>query len=105
MATKVEITENMRNAALCYIRREQGREKPQGKTDKGGRWYPSDAEQCDNCNSVYTPSRAFPWSIYKHCFTYDHIANLHGVKRSELIKAVKYLKPSVKFLDMVNIKA
>jgi len=49
--------------------------KPSGKTDKGGRWYPDELESCSCCTSVRSPSRSWPWSLWKHCNTLKHIKN------------------------------
>lgn len=46
---------------------------PQGKFDKGGRWYPSDAEIASCCDRVRSPSRAHPYSCLVHCRTRKHI--------------------------------
>jgi hypothetical protein len=46
---------------------------PAGQSDKGSRWYPSDCERASCCSSIREPSRAFPWSYYKHCMTKKHI--------------------------------
>lgn len=48
---------------------------PSGKTDKGGRWYPDDIERCSCCASIRSPSRSYPWSIWKHCKSAKHIHN------------------------------
>jgi hypothetical protein len=50
--------------------------KPSGKTDSGSRWSPSDEEQCSCCGSIRSPSRAYPWSLLKHCHSKKHIKNL-----------------------------
>lgn len=47
-----------------------------GKTDSGSRWYPSDEERCSCCEYIRSPSRAYPWSLYKHCHSRKHIKNL-----------------------------
>lgn len=59
-----------------YERRQARIEHPSGRTDNGGRWYPSDDEHCDCCNMVRQPSRAYPWSLMVHCRTKKHIKNL-----------------------------
>jgi hypothetical protein len=66
------------NAVIIAIKRRDGGDKPQGRTDNASRWYPSDDEHCDCCDHVREPSRSWPWSIYKHCFTAEHVANLYG---------------------------
>lgn len=61
--------------------------RPSGKTDNGGRWYPSTGEKRECCNLIREPSRAFPWSLYKHCNSVKHIAN-----DPELLEAVHELE-------------
>jgi hypothetical protein len=52
------------------------RSYPDGKTDKGHRWYPSAFEECDCCKSIRKPSRAWGFSLYNHCKTKKHLKNL-----------------------------
>jgi hypothetical protein len=47
--------------------------------DEGGRFYPSEKEARDCCANIRAPSRAFPFSLMKHCRTAKHIAKLYGV--------------------------
>ena len=47
-----------------------------GKTDSGSRWDPSREERCSCCESIRSPSRAYPWSLLKHCHSKKHIKNL-----------------------------
>jgi hypothetical protein len=49
---------------------------PTGKNDSGGRWYPSDQERCSCCKDIRSPSRDYPWSLFKHCCSLKHIKNL-----------------------------
>ena len=65
------------NAIIIAIKRRDGGDKPRGRTDNGGRWYPSDDEHCSCCDRVREPSRGYPWSIYKHCFGAEHVAHLY----------------------------
>lgn len=48
---------------------------PKGKSDNGGRWYPADDERCPLCDGIRSPSRAYPWSYYKHCMSITHRAH------------------------------
>ncbi len=50
--------------------------RPDGKNDSGGRWWPSDEEECSCCQSIRKPSRSWPSSLYKHCNTKAHYLNL-----------------------------
>jgi hypothetical protein len=80
---KPEITEALLAAAIDCLALSEDRYYPSGKTDSGQRWYPSEAEQCPDCASVRSPSRAYPWSYWKHCRTYKHVCARHGVSVSE----------------------
>lgn len=63
-------------AAGKYLRRRGRLENPDGKFDKGGRWYPADGEWRDCCNRIRYPSRAYPYSYMKHCRSVEHVAAL-----------------------------
>jgi hypothetical protein len=76
-------------AAIDYLERKAGKRYPAGRTDNGGRWYPAEAESCGCCSSVRSPSRAFPWSIFKHCFSIGHVAELYGVPAIDVRRAAK----------------
>lgn len=89
-------TEKLHQAAQEYIARRDRQTNPDGKFDSKGRWYPSDAERCDCCNSVRSPSRAYPYSYMVHCRTITHVANLYGVTESDLRKEVRRLEPPAK---------
>lgn len=62
--------------------------QPGGQSDSGGRWYPSSIEKCDCCNSIRTPSRSYPWSMFKHCCSKKHIKNL-------ILKAPTHLSENI----------
>jgi hypothetical protein len=49
---------------------------PDGKTDKGGRWYPDNGERCSCCSGIRSPSRDYPWSYWKHCKSIKHLKTL-----------------------------
>lgn len=57
-----------------YIKIDQ--HAPAGRSDNGGRWYPSDEETCSCCKDIRSPSRSYPWSFFKHCNSKKHIKNL-----------------------------
>ena len=65
--------------------------RPEGKFDSGGRWYPSDVEICSCCNSIRSPSRAYPYNLLKHCSTVNHMAVKLNVDITELRKAINSL--------------
>lgn len=67
-------------AALAEFRALSNREiHPEGEFDKAGRWYPSDYERCDCCDSIRAPSRAYPYSYMVHCRTLKHVCCKYGV--------------------------
>jgi len=72
-----------------YLDRQSGACKPEGKNDKAGRWYPSAAEWCPCCDDIRAPSRLWPSSLYVHCRSMKHIAELYGVDVTELRRAVR----------------
>lgn len=71
-----------------FVKKVQELYKPKGSTDRGGRWYPTNNETFECCGSIKSPSRAYPWTYYKHCFTIKHIKNY---LKSIGIKSVKDL--------------
>jgi hypothetical protein len=75
-------------AVRTYRHRQVRLTHPDGRTDRGGRWYPSDEER-QACCTVRSPSRKWPWSLMLHCRTLRHIARLYGVNESELRGEVK----------------
>lgn len=78
-------------AIYLYLLRKFSIQHPSGYTDKGGRWLPANNEEQPCCEKVRYPSRAYPWSLYKHCHTSTHIANLTGVPKSTLLNYKTYL--------------
>lgn len=82
-------------AVTTFLLRKLGYDKPHGKSEKGNRWYPSDDESQECCKSIRAPSRAYPWSLYKHCFSLIHICNLYpGAVESE-VKQMLRQKPTL----------
>jgi hypothetical protein len=60
-----------------YKSRQDRQTHPDGKFDKQGRWYPSEAEWVDECcRGIRSPSRAWPYSYMVHCRTKKHVENL-----------------------------
>jgi hypothetical protein len=72
--------------------RRKGASHPAGRTDNGGRWYPSKEEYRPCCDTVRSPSRAWRWSVYKHCHTISHVAALYDVDEKLLRRLVKKLE-------------
>ena len=71
-------------AITLYEERQARRHHPAGRTDNGGRWYPSDTERRPCCERVQSPTRGFPWSLMLHCRTLRHVANRTGVPEHRL---------------------
>ncbi len=80
---------NLERAVDCYKARQERREHPEGKFDKGGRWYPSETEWQTCCGLIRTPSRMWPYSLMKHCRSVEHVANLYSVPVKELRREVR----------------
>ena len=81
----------VQQAAQEYNNRQSRVSHPAGTFDKAGRWYPSDNEHCDCCDSIRGPSRAYPLSYNRHCRSRAHVANLYGVSAADLRVAIKEL--------------
>lgn len=79
---------SLETAVTTYLERTYLGKHPVGRTDHG-RWNEDSGERAECCRSVRAPSRAYPWSMYKHCFSMKHIACLHGVEVSEVRGALK----------------
>lgn len=60
---------------------------PSGIKDKTNVWWPIPWEVRECCRAI-KPSIAFPWTLYKHCCTTRHVANLMNVNPNELRKVV-----------------
>lgn len=64
-------------------------QRPSGKNDSGGRWYPSKEEEASCCASIRSPSRNFPGSLFTHCRSIKHIACLFGISALNLKREQK----------------
>ena len=82
----------IKEAAKEYIARQGRYTHPDGKFDRGGRWYPSDKEARDCCARIRYPSRGYPYSYLVHCRSAQHVAELFGVSRGELLAEVKKIR-------------
>ena len=60
------------------------RAHPSGSFDSTGRWYPDADDNCDKCDSIRSPSRAYPYSYLVHCRSYEHVARKYQVSVSDL---------------------
>ncbi len=75
-------------ALARFKARRDGAERPDGKRDRAGRWYPSPTEAQPCCGHIREPSRGWPWSLYVHCLTAEHVAALEGVSRLAIRSAI-----------------
>jgi hypothetical protein len=82
----------LRKAAICYLDRQSRDEHPDGHFDNKKRWEPSSIEHCECCDSIRTPSKAWPFSLMVHCRTAQHIARLYGVPSRELLAAARKIE-------------
>lgn len=76
-------------AAMEYVAREAGISRPRGGCDRAGRWYPDADEEASCCRSIRLPSRRFPNSLFRHCLTTRHVAELYGVTADEIRSDIK----------------
>lgn len=74
----------LHQAVTRYLARKNRTAHPEGKWDRGGRWYPTGAELRACCNSIRPPSRNWPRSLMQHCRTAEHVAALLEVDATEL---------------------
>ena len=77
----------LRQAKDEYVGRQNRTRHPDGSFDRAGRFYSSEKEGC--CNSIRTPSRAYPLSEMRHCRSMKHVANLFDVDVADLRKILK----------------
>jgi len=80
-------------AAQEFIARRDRRSHPDGRTDNGGRWYPSDDENINRTvtSTIRSPTRAYPWSYMHACRTAAHVAELFGVDATDVRSIAKTL--------------
>jgi hypothetical protein len=94
------LTQQQREAALNAWTSFKMEEKPSGKTDNGNRWFPDDAESCACCNQVRSPSRSWPWTLYKHCFTLEHKEHLFKAEHEHVLAVKRWL--AAKEIDITS---
>ena len=69
----------------------QKRERhPEGRRDRGGRWYPMEGEAQECCRKIRPPSRAWPYSYLIHCRSIEHVARRHGIEPKLLRGIIAY---------------
>ena len=90
---KFLLTKKLRRAAIEQINLQARVWHPSGDFDDAGRWYPT--RYCDCCESIRSPSRAFPYSLMVHCRTVSHVAREHGIEERRLRWAVKRLRKDI----------
>jgi hypothetical protein len=78
-------------AAEEWRRRGTGQSRPDGTWDNANRYYPSDTERETCCTAIRTPSRAFPYSLWRHAHSHRHVAAKFGTSASELRRAASLL--------------
>jgi hypothetical protein len=100
-----EITTEIIQAYNLYQKRQAGdyQARPHGRCDNGGRWFPSDDEWQECCRTIRRPSRAFPWNLYKHAFSAEHIAHLAGVEPRALRSLIARQRPARTAPDICTI--
>lgn len=68
---------NKQDIDLVYKARKNRIVYPKGRSDNGGRWYPSDAENCDNYTvAIRSPTRSWPLSYQQAARTRKHVYNI-----------------------------
>jgi hypothetical protein len=93
-------------AAQEFIGRKNRSRHPDGRSDKAGRWYPSDAEDPKGtvARTIRSPSRAWPWSYAHACRTAAHVAELFGVDVSAVRRMARELeKPSYPIIAVEGV--
>lgn len=66
---------------------------PNGKSDNGGRWYPSEDENADNyTDRLRSPSRSWPWSYMTGARTRKHVAALAEANPAYFAKLLEEAK-------------
>lgn len=55
-----------------------------GAFDKGGRFYLYSDFETETSRAVRVPSRAWPFSVYKHCFTQKYFKSLSDAQKRAL---------------------
>lgn len=95
MRKVLEMVDSTTQAVITYLLRKLGRDRPDGRSEKGNRWYPSDSESCPCCSSIRQPSRSYPWSLYKHCFSLTHICNMYPGAVEAEVRIMLKQKPTL----------
>ena len=59
-------------SGVIFAERKTGKDTPQG-FKRSGKWHPDALEHASCCDAVRSPSKAHPFSLYRHCLTRKHI--------------------------------
>ena len=79
------------SALRRYQRRQARLEHPQGKFDKGGRWYPEGKDE-EVMGAVRSPSRSFPNSYNLACRSLAHCERLEDADHQVVLLIKRELK-------------
>lgn len=71
-----------------YLSRKIGIEHPHGRQTHS-KWYPSDLESATCCSKIRDPSHSYPWSLFKHCLSLNHIATKYDLPPENLKDLLK----------------
>jgi len=86
------LDEAIADCLVEYQARQNREAHPDGHFDRGGRWYPSEAERQVCCSSIRPPSRKWPYSLLKHCRSLCHVANLYGLEPDMVKRVYQFCK-------------
>jgi hypothetical protein len=85
---EIESVTRLEMAIATYLERQSQEDSPLGEYDHSGRWYPYLGERRECCRAIRSPSKAFPYSLLKHCMTLRHVAHLYYVDEGKLRRAL-----------------
>lgn len=71
--------------AVEYLKRKYRYTYPDGHS-KGKKWYPYEIEHAKCCDTIRSPSNAYPWSLMIHCKSLKHLCTLHDANISKVRK-------------------
>jgi hypothetical protein len=86
----VELTKAL-NALARYDRRQARIERPEGKSDNGGRWY-AHGRDADALANVREPSRSWPLSQLKACASLAHCERYEDADHATVLAVRRALK-------------
>ncbi|QWT22511.1 hypothetical protein KPL74_11040 [Bacillus sp. NP157] len=83
---------NALQALVTHARRAARIEHPAGSSDRGGRWYPSDDEDCGVTRTARSPSRAWPHSYNQACRSLAHCEALYDADHQLTLLLRRYYR-------------